>query len=312
MNEQAKRSWNTLIYTVLFCFSFVFFVYLTFPYGVLKEALTAQIGKAAGISIRIEEFGPSLPLGFKAKKVRISEGSGGPTLQFDRIDVSISVLRLMVGRLGLSADITVPGGGRLSATAVFSMLKFFDQTFIPKTIHLQANKFGIADLVAFMTSHLAQSPGTNPMVAPMLTKIGMKGTLNGEVNFDLDTGNLPQSTGDVNLTFADAALMVDDPSLNLAEQKFDKAAIKAAIKGGVFDLSDTSGFHTQGLILDMAGTVKLRPEMGKSLLDININLKLDNELKQQFGFILDMAGGVGGAVKLQVKGTLDQPSMATI
>ena len=312
MNAPRFKSWNVLLYGTVFVLSFGVFVYLTFPYGVLKEAVTAQIAKASGLVIRVEEFGPAIPFGFKAKKIRISGVARGPSLNLDRVEVSISLLKLFIGRLGLGIEVTVPGNGRLNIDATFGLLRLFESNPLPSFVSITVKKFDISGLVAFATAYFASAPGTNPMVAPMLTKIGMKGALNGQVDFDLDLSNLPQSSGALNLTFADAALTFDDPALNLGEQKFEKAALKAALKGGSFDLDKTSGLQSQGMVLDLNGAIKLRPEFSKSLLDISINLKLDNVLKEQFGFILDMAGGTGGAVKLQVNGTLEHPNVATM
>ncbi len=48
--------------------------------------------------------------------------------------------------------------------------------------------------------------------------------------------------------------------------------------------------------------------MGTSVLGINLDVDLDRELKDNFGYIFDLAtGGQNGSAKMQILGTLSQP-----
>lgn len=65
--------------------------------------------------------------------------------------------------------------------------------------------------------------------------------------------------------------------------------------------------------MDFDGTITLKKLLSSSSLDINISVKLLEELKDQFGFMVDSGlGGTGGAFKAQVRGTLSHPNFVTL
>ncbi len=313
MNEKMQKLIRPLGYAALFLVSLLFFIYLTFPYSVLKEALTAKIAKETGLDIRIEELEPALPLGFEAKNVKVAAVAGGPAMQIQTAQVKISLLNLLIARLGINVDLESKNGGSLYVGARLGLFGLiFDQNFIPRKVMIEADRFAIGSIVSFLLSKAATSPTANPMFTGILTQIGLDGNLQGEVDLDIDTNNFAQSSGFVNLQLKDARLRIDDPSLNLADQNFKKALVKADLSNGALKINKNSGFHTQELVVDLGGDMNLKPQLDKSTMDVEVSLKLDEGLKEQFGFVLDMAGGSGGAVKYQVKGTLGAPNVVTM
>lgn len=313
MNENMQKLIRPLGYTALFLVSLLFFVYLTFPYSVLKEALTAKIAKETGLDVRIEELEPALPLGFEAKNIRVAAIAGGPAMHLQSAEIKISLLNLLIGRLGINADLESKNGGTLYVGARLGLFALiFDQNFIPRRVMVEADKFAVGSIVSFLLSKAATSPTANPMFTGILTQIGLDGNLHGEVDLDINTSNLAQSSGFIDLQLKDAKLRIDDPSLNLADQNFSKALVKAELNNGAMKINKNSGFHTQELVVDLGGNMSLKPQLDRSTMDVDVSLKLDEGLKEQFGFLLDMAGGSGGAVKYQVKGTLGAPNVVTI
>ena len=64
---RTRRTLQFSLMSLLFGFSFTLFLYLTFPYEVLKEAVAAQISKATGYNVQIGDMSVALPLGIKGE-----------------------------------------------------------------------------------------------------------------------------------------------------------------------------------------------------------------------------------------------------
>ena len=106
---------------VLFVFSLLFFLYLSFPYGVMKEALSSQIQVATGITVRMESLGPAFPFGFSASDVEIYKGRS-PRVKVKEITAKVSLLQLLMLRLGVSVEAEDMKGGDLAVTVGYGLL----------------------------------------------------------------------------------------------------------------------------------------------------------------------------------------------
>jgi type II secretion system protein N len=308
MDEKLKKILNGTGLALLFVISFCFFLYFSFPYGVLKEAITAEVNKSSPFNFRIEKFGPSFPLGFSATGVGVASKTSNRRLEIQSVSVDVSLLSLLIGRLGTAISVTSKTGGKLNLGLRIGIFSAIKGNYLPSRITLDANNFAIDDYTAFGMSLLANDASMNPMVAPLLSQIGIKGALNGKVDIDLDTSEATQSKGSIELGLAKAELTIDDPSLDIGEQKFDKFIVRANMDKGKLVIDDKSGLKSQGIILELNGKVDLKEAISASLLNLNLVLKLDKQLKDNFGFIVDAAmGGQNGEAKMQILGTIAQP-----
>lgn len=311
MNENVQKSLSVVGYVVIFFFSFLLFVFLSFPYGILKETIVSKVGKMSGLNIQMEDFGPSFPLGIGASAIKVTDAAGGPGIDLKSARVKIGVLPLLIGQVSIKANLETQNDGFIDVKTGISLFRaIVDRDPTPSKISLEAEKFSIGHIVDFALSRQANNPTANPLVAGLLSKIHLTGDLEGTADFDLNLGNMVESTGALNLDIKKAALNIDDPALNLAPQNFSKAVIKAKMNKGKLTVENASGFKTQELDIGMNGRIDLKPDIEKSGLDMALSLKLDQSLKQNFGFLLDMSGGKDGSLNLQIKGSLGAPSMA--
>ena len=311
--DRLKKWFKKSGYVLLFVVSFIFFLYLTFPYGVLKESMAAFISKQAGLDIHIGELRPSLPLGFDMTDVTLAPVGGGPVLELKEVQIDFSMLNLLFGAIAINLDLLDKDRGEFEASVKFSLIDLLKKNFMPYKIAFDANKFGIGQFIAFGLNRMAMNPN-NPagqLFTPLLDQMKIVGKMQGEASFFLDVGNLSESTGSVDLKLADAALKLENASLDMADQTFSKAAFKANMASGNLTITKDSGFHTQELMLDFSGDAKLKPQIGQSLLNFNIGFRLDKGLKDKFGFIIDAKGGTDGAIRINIKGTVDRPNVTT-
>ncbi len=297
--------------------SFVFFLYMTFPYEVLKEAIANEISQSSGLSVRFGDMGPKFPIGLTAEDIEV-KSSTGPQIKLDKASVSLSVLSLFMLKLNADVDLHQGKSKELNFSikyALFDLIDTISGTFkLPSEIALRANGFPTGDFVNFALEFLADSPSVNPLFAPVLGQFAFEGNLKADVYFDIDPADISQSTGRAIIDFKNAQLLVIDEALTIPSQKFAKALVKAQLANGRFTIDKASGFNSEGLQAALDGRITLKPRMNRSLLDLSISVKLFKALLEQFGFILDaMTGGAkNGAITVKIGGTFTRPNVNTL
>lgn len=314
-----KKALHVFFYIALFLFSFALFLFVTFPYEVLKESLSAEISQKSGMQVRIGDMAASLPLGLKAKDIKIENTNGSAQLQLKSLGVNISVLNLLIGRVRAQATVeagtTAANTGNMDISVDFAIFDLIKGVQTPRHVAFSAKGFPIEQAVSFALSQAANAPGANPMVAPLLSAIGISGALNGKIDLDLDSKNPTQSSGMMDINLAKAVLKLSHPSLGLPDQEFKKALIKAKVENGKLNFDKSSGFVADEIELAIPkGEVSLKPVPTASILDVTVALQLNKGLKEKFGFIIDAIVGSAtsdGKLTMQVRGSMDQPNVQT-
>ena len=298
---------------LLFLVSFVLFLFLTFPYEVLKEQVAAELSQQTGYQVRIGDLSPRLPLGLEADNVQVAAPTGGAQVTLKSLTADVSVLSFLVGNL--ATDITVKAGsGQIDASLRFGMVDLARGVTVPNHVRLTSKNYPLEDAVAFGLSVAANAPGANPMVAPLLSAIGITGFLNGSMDFKLDAKNVAQSTGQAEITLSKAVLKLSNPALGLQDQTLKRALIKAKVENGSVVFDKGSGIVSDELELLTAGRIMLKPTPSASLLDLKVICRLHNGLKDKFGFVMDAMTGNAtndGQITMQVRGPMGQPSVTT-
>lgn len=307
-----KKTVHIVLLVAAFFLSFIFFLYMTFPYGVLKEAISAEVNKATGMNIRVARLGPNLPAGVDFEGVQIEATPGGKAFNIDQVYAGVGFFSLLITRLSADVDLTAKDGGTLSigiSDWLFRLISGGDS--LPRELTVNAEKFPLDELVSFALGAAANSPDVSPLLAPMLSKLLFRGKLNGVVDMNFEN-DARESEGEFDIKINDGLFIIDDPSLNIADQRFEKAVLKGKLNKGEIKLDDGSGFKTQELEVSIKGGISLRESLPKSVLGIKIALKLDRGLKEQFGFLINTAGGQDAAVAWNITGSLGAPSYALV
>ncbi len=297
----------------VFGFSFVTFLFFTFPYEVLKEMISGELSEATGYAIEIGDMTSAFPLGVKASNISLVSPGGNERFVLDRAKMRVSVLALMIGRVSLSADLEAKSGS-LNLAGGIGIFDLLRGLFLPKWVSLDANGFPLSELVGFVLGSMSSSPTANPMVAPLLSSIGVNGFLTGAIEFSFDSKNPVQSSGKAMLAINKAELKLSNPTLGLPDQIFKKAELKAKVENGSLILDKSSGFIAEEIEILPEGKVSLKPTMSSSLLDMNIQIKLHGGLKEKFGFIIDAVTGTAtgdGQLTTQLRGPLEAPVVTT-
>lgn len=308
------KTWIKVIGLIaLFLASFVMFVFMTFPYEVLKESLAAELSQNTGYTIRIGQLSSNFPLGLHAEDIKIDSPQSTSPLTFSSMDVDLSLLSLFALKLG--ADVTVTSGtGEMELGAGLGIFDIASGVTVPKRLTFKSKNFPLDQLASFGISVAANAPDANPMVAPLLGAIGFSGNLNGNMDFKLDGKNPALSTGSAELSLSKATLKLSHPSLGLPDQALTKGLIKAKVEGGSVIIDKSSGFVSNELELLTDGKIVLKQELLASLVDMKIIFKLEKTMKEKFGFIIDAVTGNStneGQLTMQVRGPVSQPAVTT-
>lgn len=297
----------------LFAVSFSFFLYLSFPYGVLKEALSAQVQMASGMTVRIEDLGPAFPFGFRATGVEVI-GGGGAKIGFSRVSIRLGLLQLLLLRLGISVDAQAANKGYLDLDLGFPIFKIFATGgALPSAVSLEAKNFPLDGFVSYALKQAASTGSAGAMAGPLLGALGFKGNLDGEVSVNLDSSNVAQSTGTAKLVFSSAALILSDPSIGLPDQVFKSAKIQADMNSGTLKIDPSTRFMADEMELGIDGKINLKASIPASDLDLKVLVHLGGGLGEKFGWVMDgLSGGAskGGHLSMQVRGTIEAPVTA--
>lgn len=306
-----KRTLQILSLICFFFISFLLFLYLTFPYEVLKEQIALGVAQVTGFNMRLGQLGPDLPIGLEAKDVKLTASNGASSMQVKTLSVELGLASLFLGQLHVDVGATA-GSGMLRAGIDFSLLSLATGAVFPSRITLESKAFPLDTFIDFALNTIANTPSSNPMLAPLLGAIGVSAQLNANASLDLNTKNPTQSKGDVDIQLAKAVLKLSHPTLGLPDQQLKKAIIKARLDSGTLILDKSSGIVSDELQISPEGKITLKPVPAASQLDMKVALKLDRGLKEKFGFLLDAASGTAtadGQLTMQLRGPLSGPAV---
>ena len=295
---------------VLFLLSFMFFLYWSFPYGVLKEMISTQIQLSTGTVVRIGELGPAFPFGFRAEDLEIG-GSNGKNVQFQTATVRVNLLSLLLLNLSVNLELVAKNNGSFDGDVAFSIPAILKGGIgVPSKISFTAKSFPLDDLVSYGIRQAASHGLGGEAGGSFITAIGFRGKLNGDVSLDLDSSSPAQSTGKVKLAFNDAALMLSHEPIGLPDQVFKSAQLAMDLSGGVLKIDPATRFTGQELDLGADGRVTLKNPMGRSEMDVKVFVKLSGGLSEKFGWVMEglpEGVGAGGNLNMQIRGTFDAP-----
>lgn len=303
------------VMVAIFISSFLLFLYLSFPYGVLKEAISSQVQVATGVTMRMESFGPAFPFGFSGTGLEIYKGQSS-RVKLKYFSAKLSLLQLLMLRLGVNLDVEDEQKGELEVGLGFSLLDLVTGRIgLPSSVSMSADRFQLQSLTDFAIQTAVANGVGGPIAGQLLAKLGVKGKLNGKVNLSLNSKNISQSTGDLKVNFTDALLVLSDPSLNFPDQAFKTAQLSANLAAGTLNVDPATRFTTEELEMGIDGKVVLRSQTANSDLSLKAFVRLKGLLGEQYGPLIDaFSNGMGknGSVSLQIAGTLGAPQMNPI
>jgi type II secretion system protein N len=301
-------------FVFLFLFSFLFFVWSTFPYEVLKETISNQLSEATGMSIRIGDLGPRFPVGIRFGDIVVASGNTA-SLEIKQISATISPFALLIGRVSVTVELVAPKGDPLEVQASLGLLSLLRGAApLPKSIVIKSKGLPLGRYINFLLVSEANSATANPLIAPLLKQIEFDAKLLADIDIDLNTDDPTDSSGKVSVILKDAVLKITEPSLNIPDQAFETAKIEGQLSKAVFALKDGSGLISGDLSIVLGGNVTLKQPIDRSAIAAAIQIEVRGPLKENFGFIMDAASGAQteGKISMKIDGTVGMPNFGTM
>lgn len=263
-------------YPVFFGFFFLLFLYVTFPYDRLREAMVAAAeaprvsagGRVtpSNMEVSIGDVSPAFLPGLTLKDVVITERPTSATerptrMVIDKATVHVSLFALITQTLSLSYDIDGLGGN-IDGTA---------------SIALGGTTPGLRALALELTN--VQTGQVGPLAQAVGLPLG--GSLSGEVTLELPDGQVRAAEGSVTLTaerltVGDGHAQFQIPQFGgVTIERINAGTLRAEVRiaRGVATLRQVAS-HSGEFDLQMDGTVNLRQNLSESVLNLGVRFRL--------------------------------------
>lgn len=296
MNVQLKPWQRRAAYAAFTLAAFVFALRQTFPADAVKERLVLEAA-SAGWQISVADVRPAGIAGIGMRSV-VLESRDGTRIPVERLDATVRILPLLLGRRGVSYDASL----------------------------FEGRVRGVAEAGKTAQRLTAQVAGVDLSRAVALRKAtGMElvGTLHGDVDLTLDEKQPARSSGRIDLAVDHAAVnggQLPVPgmggSLTVPKLGLGQVTAKATVKDGriTFDRLETRGEDVEatgeGLYVVLQPRLSYAPLFGKARVRIR-DAFWTKSGAASFRPIVDaalvQARAPDGSYGFQIFGTLSQP-----
>lgn len=298
-----KKSVKILGYFGAGVFFFVFFLFWTFPYDVLKTRILNQIEDSigGGYRLKVQSMSAGIIFGFTFKNVEVIRREGGKDvvlLKSPKLRVNPSFLAMMSKVKKLSFSIEV-GKGELSGSYLDSSTN--------NEIDLEFDELNLADL-KFLSA---------------VYHLNMKGVVTGEYSYNLNKKDPTKNSGKIDLNLVNFSL---DPikfrmDPNTPESEMQIPEIKLSGSKGSKLLAEVQKsdilikeFLLTGADVDlnMKGTLNTSPRVDDYRIDLSGTFKVKPELAQAVPLLalFEQQKQPDGTYPLTVNGRLMKPGIS--
>jgi len=259
-------------------------LFLLFPSDLLETMIEGRFQEKADLSLSIDTLQKSLPFGFKAKRVGLSEkGETKEVFYLEDARVKLYIPSLLIGRVRIFLDGAM-GGGDVHG----EVLAVRSETWLD----VEAVEVGLDAI-------------------PYLAPIGLKGgSINARSRISLKQKSCPSGF-----------LEIDGRDIDLKQVRFMGMALPiGTIKkaGGELDFIDSKGCKViiKGLWTDgdtlstrIEGEVSIGNPIGKSRLNLTVEITLRGELKENATFqaLLRPYRRSANFYSMPIKGSIRRP-----
>lgn len=314
--KKSNRLKSTIAYLIVGIVSFLIFLYISFPFNVVREVFVSRINESmiqAKLPMRMTlgRIGPVFPLGIALADVQITNiNAPDVKLNLKRAELSPSLLSLFLGNLSVSLAVEQSDGSVLldMTSGISGLSKSLNsRSFrLPAAeIELQFKSFQIQPFIAGLLGYVRSS--NNPAVKTFesLLQTDVSGLVNGKVKFvNPDPGDsLERMTTDVDIEIVKAFFEIKDESLAIPKQTFTEAKVQAKLKKKVISITTATKFVANDIKLSLSGDLNLSDQFDFTNIKLKMGLKLLGRLKENFDFTLPV--GVGCNPSKMVDGEMN-------
>ncbi len=321
--KKTKRMRTFLIYGGVGILSFLLFLYISFPFNVVKEVAVSKVNEVfienkLPIRVRVAGLKLKLPIGIQLEEIQlvnVNDSSAG--IKIGRATASVSVLSLLLGKVDADVRLTQSGGNvEINFNdKISSLLKIArsPNVRLPSgNLKVDFKTFEIAPFIANALAYVRS--GNNPAlqtIQPFL-RLEVSGQLSGYARLALpDVGeSLEKATADVDLKIGKAFFLMKDETLNIPRQEFTDARIKAKLLKKSIDIPTETKLIANDIGINLSGRLNVSDNLSVNDVKLNLGLDLKGKVEENFKNLLpiilgcDMAKMVGGKLDAELSGVI--------
>lgn len=298
------------VVTSFFCL--LFFVYMLFPYSLVKDVIVGEIqtylnDANTGITVRSGPISSYWFTGIRIQNFEISDRENPRYLiKFDDITLRLSVLPLLWGDVTITSHIHL-GQGKSSAETTLSLWQLLNQKAQIIRVLVTFQRFPLDTLFSQGIQLLKESDSPSlSLLTPVFENTIMGGFLNGDIQYRARAHKQSKLDLDIYKGFLD----LQNETLEIPKQNFSKAHLGLTYQDGLWTIQPNTALLSQNIEMTLQGT--LQKEHTQYVLNSNLKAGLSGQLEKNFGFlvpqVLNCASSdmVGGILNVKLTGTTDK------
>jgi type II secretion system protein N len=292
--KKSKKFLRVISYILLGIFSFLFFLYFTFPYGVLKEVLVVQVADNMGrsgmpIRLSIGSLKPYWFTGVQLQNVNFTNRNESKvSAKFPEITARLQLLPLLIGKVKVNAEIT-QAKGNFEASVTVPILSLVRGTGVPSSAEIQFTDFSLEPFLQHGIAIVKQSKDTAAiLIGPLLAKTTAGGSLFGKLNLEnADTSSFARAIGTVKLNLQNGYLHIADETLKIPRQNFKTANLDLRYESAAISFGKDSKFSAEDLDIGLSGKIDIPETPGTPpIANLELELGMRGQIEKNLGQII--------------------------
>lgn len=269
-----------------FCF-FLFLIYQTFPYSIVKENIALEIQnefnkRKIPLKITINSLKPYWLTGIELSDLEISNKfDSKETLVLDTVTIKMSLLSLIIGNVTFGINVYQERGTLFSSVSL-PLFSVTSGNMVLRKANFQFNNFPLDNIFNQLLGVVKSLE--NPelaLILPIISKTTIGGKLNGVIEY-YDKG-----AAKINLNLVKGYLNIENETLNIPIQEFSKAHLNLNWNGKRILVAKDSGLEAQNIKLGADGFIDTPVEPnGPWQLNLSLNIVMTGKIEKDFGFLL--------------------------
>lgn len=291
-----------------FCF-FLFLIYHTFPYSIVKENIAIEIQNVLNkekipLNINIKNLSPYWLTGVELSEVELSHKfQNNESLKFESITARLALLPLIIGNATFDVNV-YQKGGKLSSSICFPLFSMIFGNVTLGKMSLYFNEFSLDTIMGQILAVIKSMEKPQlALVLPIISKTTFGGNLNGVIEF------LEKGSAKINLSLQKGYLNIANEALNIPLQEFTRANLSMNWNGKRIIVTKETGIDSQNIKLKADGFIETPEDPNKPWqFNLLLDIAMTGEIEKDFGFLLPQllncpANSVlAGAMKIKLVG----------
>lgn len=320
-SKKTKRTKVILTYVGVGIISFLIFLYLSFPFNVVKEVIISKVNETfiqqkLPIRISVASFKPKFPIGINLEDIQVSNVNDPlANIKIGKASAWVNVLSLLIGKVDADVRLTQSGGSldmnyNVGLAALPKMARQSSSGLPAGNARLTFQNFEIKPLVANALAFVRS--GNNPAlqtIQPFL-RTEVSGQISGNIRLDLPSFSetLDKMLLDVDLKIGKAYFEMKDETLAIPRQEFTDARAKLKLSKKSIEIPTETKFIANDIGINLSGRMNVSDNLGVNDVQLKLGLLLKGKIEENFKTLLpvilgcDLTKMVNGKMDVELNG----------